>query len=70
MVTRSEEVTIIRLVEGSIKRVVHQIRDGLLTKGIKEVVVQVEEEAMEENPIKVIFNAIIVKSMAIMKVNV
>lgn len=58
------------MVEETIKKVVHQNRDNLLTKEIKEVVVHVEEEATEENQIKVIFSATTFKSMAIMEVNV
>lgn len=70
MVTMEKEVTRIRLVEETIKKIVHQIRDNLLTKAITEVVVQVEEEGMEGNLIKFKFGATIVKSMAITQVNV
>lgn len=70
MVTRAEEVTTTQLVEETIKKVVDRIRDNILNKEITEAVVQVEEDAIEENLIKVIFNATIAKSMTIIQVNV
>lgn len=70
MVAKTEEVTTIRLVEETIKKVVCQIRDNLLTKVIKQMVVQVEEEEMEENLIKFIFITTIVKNIAIIQINI
>lgn len=63
VVTKVEEVTKILLVEETNKKEVHQIRDNFQTKTITGVVVQVEEEAMEENLKKVIFSVITVISL-------
>lgn len=68
MVKREEEVTTIRIVEETIKKVVYQIKYILLTKAITDEEVQIEEWEIEEKLIKVIFSATIVKSMAIMQV--